>query len=164
MAGITALGVLTGCTGDDDGPDAPGAKGEPDPDLALLATAIADKQDLLGTYEYAIAAQPRLAARLKPVREDHAAHLASLTSFRPDLPTAEPSATGSPRPSSSPGPAIPSDPAAAVEKLAKGELAAAGRRIGQCESARDPELARLLASIGGSEAAHTAVLRAGGSS
>jgi hypothetical protein len=166
LGGVTALALLGGCTGGDDGPATPGGKGaEPDPDLALLTTAIADKQDLLDTYDAALSAHPPLAARIRPLREDHAAHLAALTAIqekktgRPDLPTSEPSATGSPRPSSNPGPVVPTDRDQAVEALAKADLAAAGRRIGQCESARDPELARLLASIGGSEAAHTAVLR-----
>lgn len=164
LAGVTALGALAGCTGDDDGPDTPGAKAnEPDPDLALLARAITEKQDLLESYLLTLAAHPQLAARLNPLGKDHHAHLAALTDVRPDVPTAEPSATGSPGPSSNPGPAVPTDRAEAVEALAKAELAAAGRRIGQCRSAREPDLARLLASIGGCEAAHTAVLRAGGS-
>jgi hypothetical protein len=48
-----------------------------------------------------------------------------------------------------------------VADLARAELSSANRRIGQCERARDRQLARLLASIGGCEAAHTAVLRSG---
>lgn len=160
LAGVTVLTFLAGCTGGDDGPDTPGAKdNEPDPDLELLATAIAGKQDLLAAYEATSTRHPQLSARLKPLREDHAAHLAALTGLRSDLPAPQPSASASPT-----GAAVLPDRAQAVESLAKAELAAAGRRIGQCESARDPELARLLASIGGCEAAHTAVLRSGGSS
>ncbi|MBA3745809.1 MAG: hypothetical protein H0X00_23325, partial [Sporichthya sp.] len=97
LAGVTALTVLAGCTGGDDGPDTPGAKGnEPDPDLALLARAIGDKQDLLAAYEATTTRHPQLSARLGPLREDHAAHLAALTGLRSDLPAPEASASASP--------------------------------------------------------------------
>lgn len=159
LVGVSALTLLAGCIGGDDGPDTPGGQGnDPDPDLALLATAVTDKQDLLAAYEAAATRHPQLGTGLKPLREDHAAHLAALTSFRPDLPAPEPSASASPT-----APSTPTSRDQAVESLATAELAAAGRRIGQCRNARDPELARLLASIGGCEAAHTAMLRAGAS-
>jgi hypothetical protein len=160
LTGFGALGVLSGCTGSDDHGSG-GGTGEPDPDLALLARAVADTQDLLATYDRALDAQPALAPRVRPLREDHAAHLAALTGFRPDLPTPGPSASAAP--SSTPTPDVPGDRDKALELLARADFAAAGRRIGQCRSARDPQLARLLASIGGSEAAHAAVLRAGSS-
>ncbi len=162
LAGLTTFALLSGCTGGDDGPDTPGGRGaEPDPDLALLATAIADKQGMLAAYEITLTRHPQLAGRLEPMRDDHAAHLAELSAQqekkgRPDVPAPEPSA------SASPTGAPPSDRDQAVELLAKAELAAAGRRVGQCKSARSSELARLLASIGGCEAAHTAVLRKSG--
>lgn len=161
LAGLSAFALLPGCTGDD-GPDTPGAgRGEPDPDLALLARAIIEKQDLLAAYETTLARHRQLGARLEPLRADHAAHLAALTDFRPLDPGAapEPSASASPT-----GAAVPTERAAAVQALAAAELAAAGRRIGQCREARDPQLARLLAALGGSEAAHTTVLRSAGSS
>ncbi len=149
------MAVTAGCTsGDDDGP----AADEPDPDLDLLARAVAEKQDLLAAYEATLTRHRPLAARLEPMRADHAAHLAELSGFRPNVPTAAPSASASPI-----GAAVPADRENAVEALAQAELAAAGRRIGQCREARDPQLARLLASLGGCEAAHTALLRAGGS-
>ena len=83
-------------------------------------------------------------------------HLAALTGFRSDVPVPEASATAAPT-----GPAVPADAQRAVTALATAEHSAAGRRISQCEAARDRRLARLIASIGGSEAAHTAVLRSG---
>lgn len=153
------MALTAGCTSGDDGPDSPGADGgEPDPDLELLARAIREKQALLDDYAAATARHAQLTERLSPMRADHEAHLAALTAFRPDLPApaAEPSASASPT-----DPAVSSDRARAVEDLAAAEHRAANRRIGQCETARDPKLARLLASIGGSEAAHTAVLRGG---
>jgi hypothetical protein len=158
LAGAALLS-LTGCTGDDDGPDTPGGKdSEPDPDLELLARAISGKQGLLAAYEITLTRHPQLADRLGPMRDDHAAHLAELTRFRGDLPAPDPSASAFPT-----GTVAPMDRNEAVQLLARTELSSAGARIAQCESARDAQLARLLASIGGSEAAHTAILRRSGS-
>jgi len=156
--GLTAYPLVSGCTSDNDNDGSPGGGSTPDPDLQLLADGVATTQDLLAAYEATLERHPQLADRLKPMRANHAAHLAALTSFRPDLPTAAPG------PDASASPTAPSVPPArdqAVEALAAAELAAAGKRVGQARNARDPKLARLLASIGGSEAAHTAVLRAG---
>ncbi|GAA0631995.1 hypothetical protein GCM10009547_39750 [Sporichthya brevicatena] len=155
LSAVTAVWLLPGCTGDD-GDDGPDAGRAPDPDLDLLARTIADKQNLLAAYAATTTRHPGLAARLDPMRADHAAHLAALTSFRSDVPVPEASASAVPT-----APAVPADPQRAVTALASAEHSAAGRRVGQCEAARDRQLARLIASIGGSEAAHTAVLRAG---
>lgn len=161
------MALAGGCTSGDDDPDSPGADGgEPDPDLELLARAIREKQALLDDYAAATARHAQLTERLAPMRADHEAHLAALTGFRPDVPApdAAPSAVLSAGPSASAsptGPTVATDRARAVEDLAAAEQRAANRRIGQCGTARDPKLARLLASIGGCEAAHTAVLRGG---
>lgn len=158
LVGLTAFPLVSGCSSDDDNGGSPGGGSTPDPDLRLLADAVSTTQDLLAAYEATLARHAQLVDRLKPMRANHAAHLAALTSFRPDLPTVAPG------PDASASPSAPSVPAArdqAVEALAAAELAAAGKRVGQARNAHDPELARLVASIGGSEAAHTAVLRAG---
>ena len=161
LAGLSALGLLSACTGGGDGKDSPGAKGnEPDPDLALVTQAIAEKQELLDAYQATAAAFVGLAGQLGPLQLDHAAHRSALTRIQEQkaggpVPTsAAPSASSSPTPSP-----VAKNTAAAIESLAAAETAAAGRRIGQCRNARDPELARLLASIGGSEAAHATELR-----
>lgn len=156
------MALAGGCTGDE-GPDSPGADGgEPDPDLDLLARAIGEKQALLDDYAAATARHAQLTDRLAPMRADHEAHLAALTGFRPDVPAPAAAPSAAPSASASPtAPAVADDRARAVEDLAAAEQRAANRRIGQCGTARDPKLARLLASIGGSEAAHTAVLRGG---
>lgn len=170
LAGLTALALVGGCTSGDDG-DSSGATPEPDPDLELLARAIGEKQDLLAAYDAATARHPQLTERLRPFRADHEAHLAALTTARPDAPIAAPSPSASPTgptgptdptdPTGPTGPTVSPDRAQAVADLARAELSSANRRIGQCERARDRQLARLLASIGGCEAAHTAVLRSG---
>lgn len=157
--GLAAFVLVSGCTSDDDGGSgAPGGKDAPNPDIALVTKAVADKEDLLAAYEATLTQFAQLSDRLKPLREDHAAHLAALTTEldklggRAEQPG--PSASASPT-----GPSVPGSRDQAVEALATAELAAAGRRVGQCRDAKSPELARLLASIGGCEAAHTAVLR-----
>jgi hypothetical protein len=158
---MTVLAGLAGCTSHDNGAKAPGADGaEADPDLALLAQSIADKQDLLAAYAATLDSHSPLASLLGPLQLDHGAHLGALRRIQaqkaggPELSTPGPSASASPT-----GPLVPAKTDAAVEALAAVESAAAGRRIGQCRSARDADLARLLASIGGCEAAHAAVLR-----
>lgn len=162
LAGLTALALVGGCTSGEDSPDSPRAARAPDPDLELLARAVAEKQDLLAAYEAALTRHPELTERLRPMRADHQAHLAALTAFRPEVTAAGPTASASPAAAASPtAAATQTDRARTVEDLAAAEQASANRRIGQCETARDRQLARLLASIGGCEAAHTAVLRGG---
>jgi hypothetical protein len=72
--GGAALGstTLAGCGlfGD----DTPSSSGGSEPLRPLLAEAVA----LAGAYDKAAAAQPDLAARLKPLAEDHRAHAAAL--------------------------------------------------------------------------------------
>ena len=160
LGGVGALALLSGCTGGDDSGGSPGAKGEPDPDLELLAQAIQEKQDLLDAYEATTSALPGLTSRLSPLQLDHDAHRGALLRLQDSKTGGAPPPSGNPSASTSPtSPAAPKNTDAALEALATAESAAASRRIGQCRSARDPELARLLASIGGCEAAHTAVLR-----
>lgn len=164
FAGITVAAVLTGCSRKHgNSPGAAGPAAGPDPDLALLATVIADKSELIAAYDAAVARFPQLEDRVRPLRADHTAHLAALTGFRPDVPAATPTVPAAATPSAPPPAAGKGAQNAAVEDLATAELAAAGRRVGQCRAAADPKLARLLASIGGCEAAHTALLRAAAS-
>ncbi len=155
LAGV-ALATVTSCTSDDSpGNAGPGPVGQQDPDATLVVAFVTDKRGLVDLYEATISRFPGLTGRLTPLREDHSAHLRVLNDFvgRPLNPSATPATTPS---------AVPGDRDRALGALASAETAAAGRRIGQCESARNPELARLIAAIGGCEAAHAAVL--GGSS
>ncbi|MGQ0630217.1 MAG: ferritin-like domain-containing protein [Sporichthyaceae bacterium] len=150
--GIAFLGggLLTGCITDDPlgGPD---QTPTPDPDVALRATAVTDKQDLVARYDATLVRFPGLGPTLTTARADHLAHLARLG--------------GEPRPVTSvaPTPGTSAPPVAAsreraVSELVAAERSAATRRLAQCVRAGDPELARLLAAIGGCEAAHAAVL------
>lgn len=154
LVGAAVLVTVTGCTSDE--PPAGSGSGPgaaPDPDLALAATAVADKLTLVALYEASIARFGGLGGRLASLREDHSAHAQALATFAAPAPAE----SASPSP---PAPAVPDDRDRALMALAGAETAAAGRRIGQCEAAGNPELARLIAAIGGSEAAHAAVLGA----
>lgn len=153
-AGTAAVGGLTGCTDDDD-PNSPGAQAPPDPDLALVAAVSADKDALITAYAATANRFPGAAGRLRPLREDHEAHADALLRFGSTGPSPDPSATPSA------GPVVPADRTRALAALADLETAAAGRRIGQCENARNPDLARLIAALGGCEAAHAAALKGG---
>lgn len=150
LAGAAALATVTSCTSDDS-PDGSGPSAAPDPDLALAAAVLADKLALVALYEATISRFGGQVGRLAPLREDHSAHAQALAGFAG--PTTTPPAGPSPTAST-----VPADRDRALSALAGAETAAAGRRIGQCETARNTELARLIAAIGGCEAAHAAVL------
>jgi len=123
----------------------PDSSRTPDPDPALLAVARSAEQDLIAQYDAVIAAEPTLAGQLTALRADHLAHLSALGGT-PTTPSAQPSIPP------------PGTAAQALAALAGAERTAAAARVAQCRAAREPALARLIASIGGSEAAHDAVL------
>lgn len=103
---------------------------------------------MLLAYDTAAAAHPDLASVLAPLRADHAAHLQGLL----------PSAVTSPAAIASSNPVASISPSDAVlVDLATLERAAAAARLTDV-AATGGSLARLLASIGGCEAAHAALL------
>jgi hypothetical protein len=143
LAAVTMAG-LAGCSSSssgDKGPSGGGDKAE-DPDTAVLAEAVADTRDLIARYDHAPAS---IRKKIIALRADHQAHLEALGATT--MVTPSPSATVTP----SPGPAALSD-------LAAAEKTAADRRVDQCKRAKSADLARLLASIGGCEAAHAKAL------
>ena len=134
----------------------------------LLAERVALAEEaLLAAYNAVADAHPELAGRLAPFRADHAAHLHGL------VPGATPStpASSSTAGSSTPPASIPpsgnasasaplSSPPASTEilrQLADLERSAAAARVNDV-AATSGALARLVASIGGCEAAHAALL------
>jgi hypothetical protein len=128
----------------------------------LVARRVAvDEQALLAAYDAVALAHPELAGRLAPFRADHAAHLQGL------VPGATPSTTPSTTaPASNPAsgtasalPPLSSPPSstAILHNLADLERDAAAARLGDV-GATSGSLARLIASIGGCEAAHAALL------
>lgn len=120
-----------------------------------LASAAADATRLLQSrYEATMRKHPRLGARLRPLADEHEAHLAALLEHV--------QAAASP-PGTVPAVRAPAVPATAVRSLgalAAAERSAARGRLAEI-SAASPRLARLLAGIGGAEAAHAFLLGAG---
>lgn len=139
---------------------------------AALAQRIGDdEQALITAYDDAIGAHPELAALLAPLRGDHVKHLLALvpgaptsgapTSSTPSLtpsvaagPPSSPSGSGAAGPPTSPASSRP----AVLEQLGSLEQQAAAARVDDVMSSAG-SLARLLASIGGCEAAHAALLQ-----
>jgi hypothetical protein len=161
LGGILAAGAgfaAGGCSSKPPpGPDGSSPTPTPDPDVALVATVVEDKRALLARYAATGARFPGLAGRLAPLRADHLGHLEALHA-EPE-PTPSPGATATPgAPPPRPVPFVPADRKAATRALARAEQAAAGRRVPQCVAAVGRDLALLLASIGGCEAAHGLVL------
>jgi hypothetical protein len=136
---------------------------------ALAARVADDERQLIAAYDAAIAAQPELTATLEPLRASHAAHLVALVpgatptpaSARPTSATPTPSAgsaSAGGASSSAAGSPAQSLRAQTLAGLAARERAAAAARVDGLMSADDGSLARLLASIGGCEAVHAALL------
>jgi hypothetical protein len=139
LLGLAAVGPLAACTR-----EAP-APVPPDPDDLLRSAAADRERALLREYDAALLALPALAARLAPVRAEHAAHLAALLG-------PEPTATGQPAATTAP----PAEPAS-VQRLVAAERAAATAHGGAALEASQ-QLAGLLASLAASEASHPVAL------
>ena len=180
LAGAAGLSVLAGCR-----PNAGSATASPAPTgnppagtarsadvAAALARRGADaERSLISAYDAAIANHPELAALLVPLRADHVAHLAGLVPGA--TPSAGPGTAPGSAPTSGPGSAFASASGAApagstapetvTASLATLERAAAAARVDDLMTTPNGagSLARLLASIGGCEASHAALLASG---
>jgi hypothetical protein len=137
------------------------------PDQLVAQRVAVAEQALLAAYDAVTVAHPELAGRLAPFRADHAAHLQGLVpGATPSNTTPSNTAPSSIAPSSSlpsttasAGPPLSSPPAstAILHQLADLERSAAAARLGDVGTTSG-SLARLVASIGGCEAAHAALL------
>jgi hypothetical protein len=148
-----SLLALAGCLPGGDDEDGPPV----DPEARVRARIAAEVRALGSHYDGVIARFPEAEPRLAPLAAEHEAHARALLG----PPRARPSASGSPSatPSASP-PVVPETLVEALAGLVSAERAASRRRAGQAGRA-SPGLARLLASVGGCEAAHAALLSAG---
>jgi hypothetical protein len=168
-AGAVALSACTGRGRDAEPPP------RPDPDVAIRAAVVAAVRSLAASYRSTADRHPELRARLAPLAAEHAAHLAALSGSadRATDPPSPRAGTASPRPetpaSSAPestaGPgaettAVPDTVPAAVAALVAAESRNAQARVADAAGA-SPALARLVASVGGGEAAHAALLGGG---
>jgi hypothetical protein len=135
----------------------------PSADQLLAGRVATAEAALLAAYDAAAAAHPELADRLAPFRADHAAHLSGLVpGANPSSTTpSSPAAFGSTVPSGAASASAPlsSPPAstAILRQLADLERSAAAARVNDVVTTSG-SLARLIASIGGCEAAHAALL------
>lgn len=140
------------------------------PDQLVAQRVAAAEQALLAAYDAVAVAHPELVGRLAPFRADHSAHLQGLVPGASPSTTATSSmASSSTAPATSlalPGTIAPSTNASALspptsaqifQQLAEVERSAAAARVSDVASTSG-SLARLIASIGGCEAAHAALL------
>ncbi|MFI1962242.1 hypothetical protein ACH46L_30535 [Streptomyces althioticus] len=176
LAGAPAALLVAGCSAGSGDPDGPAAA-RPSAAERTRARAARDSRALAARYDAVAAAHPGLAERLRPLRADVVRHAeafeagadgsaspaptvsGSSASPAPAAPSA--GATAAAAPSSAPsGPAAPAVPANEKEALA--QLAAAEREIADRRAEElvtaPAELARLLASVSASGAAHVYLL------
>ena len=118
------------------------------PDQLIAQRVAAAEKALLAAYDATAVAHPELAGRLAPFRADHAAHLQGLVPG--SLANAAPYPTDTPLLSAPTSTEI-------FQSLADLERSAAAARLGDVATTSG-SLARLIASIGGCEAAHAALL------
>lgn len=167
MAGAV---LLTGCS--DDGDTAQDVRDRAKATAAqkLSEGAARDSTDLLRRYDATLTAHPGLEARLRPLRTQVAAHAAA---FRDAGPREGTPSAGASAASRSPGTAAGATSGASVaasapakEKDALRALAEAERQLadrrGKALVSAPGELARLLASVAASGAAHVYLLTEGG--
>lgn len=141
------LATVAGCT-----KISPAAAPPPGPDVALLDGVIQNEADLIALYEAVMAAHQALGARLRPLHDHHARHLAVLQ--RHYVPGTD---SGTTTPAPRPAATAPAGESRALAALRAAEREAAAARAGEVGRAA-PGLAQLLAGIGACEAAHAQVL------
>ncbi|SDT14056.1 hypothetical protein SAMN04489717_5189 [Actinopolymorpha singaporensis] len=132
----------------------------------MLTSALTEERALLAAYAATVAKHPDLRKQLSGYVRRHEEHLAAITALtrRAGGSTASPSPT--PGRTASPGPTSPVVPDAggdSVTALLALEKAATAARRTNVRVVRDPEHARILASIGACESAHVLTLGAGSS-
>jgi hypothetical protein len=161
LVAIPPLGLLAGCTSDNDGQPSPTTSPEPDLDIPAVEAALARERDLLALYAVA---PPEAQPAFQPFVDRHRAHAAVLARAVSVSPTGSPlgSTAGSTPsvPPTAPSVSLPADQPSARAALALAETAAADAGVAALAPV-SAELARTLAAIAACEAAHAALLRSG---
>lgn len=134
-----SLLLVTGCS-----TDILPVIGGSDPDDELRLVTAASEQQLIATYDAAIAAKPGLARPLRAIKAEHEQHLAALLQDLDDTPVPLPSAQIA--------------EAGSLRTLRRLERGAAKQRAAACVAAEAREWVQIMALIGASEAAHVAAL------
>lgn len=150
-AALGGAALLTGCS-EEEGPDRAEHSSAAE---RLRERSARASTALLARYDATLAAHPALEDHLRPLRSEVARHARAFTDRR-----AAPSASGAP--SRGPAheaaaPSVPRDEKAARSALADAERTLADARAKELLTA-PPELARLLASVAASGAAHAYLL------
>ncbi|MEV5273637.1 hypothetical protein [Streptomyces werraensis] len=176
LAAAPAALLVAGCSAGSDDPGGPTAA-RPSAAERTRARAARDSRALAERYDAVAAAHPKLADRLRPLRADVVRHAeafeagadgsaspapsvsASSASSASSAPSAGATAAAAPSsvPSASASPAVPANQKDALAQLAAAEREIADRRAEELLTA-PAELARLLASVSASGAAHVYLL------
>lgn len=154
LAGVAAL-VAGACTAGErpqggpepstgTGDSLPSAEPSVESDDRLRASAADRERHLLDLHAATLRRHPGVAERLRPLTEHHAAHLSALDVPAPRL--------------SRRRPRVATRPDAALHDVAAAERRAAQAGVAACARAGSTDLARLLASVAGCEAAHGVLL------
>ncbi|CAL9419952.1 hypothetical protein [Streptomyces sp. Tu 3180] len=157
LAVAPAALLVAGCSAESGEPDA-AAGGRPSAADRARARAARDSRELAERYDAVIAAHPKLARRLAPLRAEAVRHEKAFGGTRGATPA--PSGTAAPPASASasaPVTAVPADEKKALAELAAAEREIADRRT-QALLDAPGELARLLASVAAAGAAHVYLL------
>ncbi|MFI9267253.1 hypothetical protein ACIG5C_23165 [Streptomyces werraensis] len=176
LAAAPAALLVAGCSAGSDDPGGPTAA-RPSAAERTRARAARDSRALAERYDAVAAAHPKLAERLRPLRADVVRHAeafeadadgsaspapsvsASSASSASSAPSAGATAAAAPSsvPSASASPAVPANQKDALAQLVAAEREIADRRAEELLTA-PAELARLLASVSASGAAHVYLL------
>ncbi|MDT6987820.1 hypothetical protein ACFSUJ_25245 [Streptomyces lusitanus] len=172
LAAAPAALLVAGCSAGSDEPDGATAA-RPSAAERTRARAARDSRALAGRYDAVVAAHPKLAERLRPLRADVVRHAEAFEAGAGGSASPAPSVSASTAPSAgataaaapSSAPSASSSSAAGVpanEKDALAQLAAAERQLADRRAEElltaPAELARLLASVSASGAAHVYLL------
>ncbi|MGA5128016.1 hypothetical protein ACPCAG_32530 [Streptomyces pseudogriseolus] len=172
LAAAPAALLVAGCSAGSDDPGGPAAA-RPSAAERTRARAARDSRALAGRYDAVVAAHPKLAERLRPLRADVVRHAEAFEAGAGG--SASPSVSNSPSASAAPsaGATAAAAPSAAPlassaagvpanEKDALAQLAAAEREVADRRAEElltaPAELAMLLASVSASGAAHVYLL------
>ncbi|MET8898534.1 hypothetical protein [Streptomyces albogriseolus] len=165
LAAAPAALLVAGCSAGSDGPGG-AAAARPSAAERTRARAARDSRALAARYDAVAAAHPKLAERLRPLRADVVRHAEAFeadaaASPSPSVSAVPSGATAAAAPSSAPSaPAsagVPANEKDALAQLAAAEREIADRRAEELLTA-PAELARLLASVSASGAAHVYLL------
>lgn len=170
VGGVSAVALLVGCTADEPARPAPTRPAAPDPDVAVLVSALEAERALVSAYRGPVQVGAEGVPVVRELRAHHRDHLAELEaaitalggSVPPDGGSGPPSPTD-PSPSTAPTQLRASAVPSGSPRSTPAQLRTAEREHGRAAStgvarATDGDVALLLAEIGASHAQHAVAL------